>query len=286
MAQSFEQICGTLPLVVEAPAVLVQGQVIQQIPQKKGWHWPWTGRNLPNEINTVQYPLSTYTVEKNTQTPYTVTISLSCEALIEIYLLQPWPLRTTQLLPCSCRDLTTSSEIHRFELLRAAQSSEQICGTLCILAVEAPAVLVQGQVIQQIPQKKGWHWPWTGRNLPNEINTSWYSTQYTLWKKHSEHLQPFLSLRGTQWNLPSSTLATSHHAAASMQLPEFDNIGRNARLPAPASGRELRADLRHPPLGLRSTCSVGPRSSHTTTSQKKGWHWPWNWEKCSKRDKY
>ena len=58
------------------------------------------------------------------------------------------------------------------------------------------------------------------------------------------------------------------------RLPGSDLRYRNPPLgapglPGPASGRELRADLLHPPLGRRSTCSVGPRSSHTTTSVRK-----------------
>ena len=115
--------------------------------------------------------------------------------------------------------------------------------------------------------------------------------------------------------MPSSCLATSHHAAAAMRLLGSHYSHLNPPLLAEATGWELLEDLQLPlPIccGRWSTCSVcvriiswkqfgpmttstqstsnfiasetHPRSTHTTTSQK-NLHWPWT-RTLSKRDKY
>ena len=74
------------------------------------------------------------------------------------------------------------------------------------------------------------------------------------------------SLRGTLWNLPSSSWATWHHELFATPLLGSDNSSKKSTLPAAATGSTLpvvnltlRVNLRlhlHLSCFLRSTCSV------------------------------
>ena len=186
------------------------------------------------------------------------TISL-CEAPCEICLLQVEPLCTTNFLPRPCWDLITAKN-QLFQLCRLDQRLKQTCGSICSLGVivEAPAVFCQHLSFENTLGLRQ-------VQVQSILNPSRSTPTHTTTWHTEENKKTFnqFSLRGTQWNLPSSSLATWHHELfATMPLGSENSVWKPT-LPGVTTGSRLEANLRlHLLLGChcRSTCSVLPES--------------------------
>ena len=230
-----------------------------------------------------QHPTETW--QKGTEeTRKPSTISL-CEAPREICLLQAEPFGTVNFLPGPCWDLRTVGENQLFQQRWMAQRFKQIWGSICRFCsfrfcVEAPAVFCQNQSVESTlglrqvqvynphknqsrstPTSKIWTRTISNRNgleswthpgqpqLHKSDNAPTTTSQISpLLNSNSFRIQKTLnhfSLRGTVWNLPSSSLATWHHAVFSTLLPGSNDRIEDPRRPSCSIAKSWRNPKHH-----------------------------------------